>query len=38
MTDQNSKLVKNLIDTGYLKTSGIIEAFLKIKRENFEKT
>jgi len=35
MTDQNSKLVKNLIDTGYLKTSGIIEAFLKIKREDF---
>jgi len=35
MTDQNSKLVKNLIDAGYLKTSGIIEAFLKIKREDF---
>ena len=35
MTNQNLKLVKELIGTGYLKTPKIIEAFLKIKREDF---
>ncbi|MCD6271243.1 protein-L-isoaspartate O-methyltransferase [bacterium] len=33
--DQNKQLVEKLIKSGYLKTPKIIEAFLKIKREDF---